>query len=102
MAPLGRRAAIDQIRGGRLPFAFGSPHPCVAVVEQEGVFRIRALVVDEAESAAAAADAHANGRPWMPELHYGLGKPVGKIYAQAASRDELADTARTMDWPEHW
>jgi hypothetical protein len=38
----------------------------------------------------------------MPEQYYGLGKPVGKIYAEAASRDKLADAARTMDWPEHW
>lgn len=102
MAPLGRRAAIDQIRRGPLPFAFGSPHPCVAVVEQDGVFRIRELVVDEAEAEAASADARANGRPWVPELHYGLGRPVGKIHAEAASRAELADAARTMEWPEHW
>lgn len=102
LAPLGRRAAIDRIRRGPLPFAFGSPHPCVMVLEQEGVFRIRELVIDPAEAAAASAAALATHGSWMPEHYYALGKPVGKIHAEAASRGKLADQARTMNWPEHW
>lgn len=102
LAPLGRRAAIKRIRRGPLPFAFGSPHPCVMVLEQDGVFRIRELVIDATEAATASADALANHRSWMPEHAYALGRPVGKIYAEAVSRRKLAGQASKMDWPEHW
>jgi len=102
LAPLGRKAAIARIRRGALPFAFGSPHPCAMVLEQDGVFRIRELVVDAAEARAAGEAALAGQGTWMPEQYYALGQPVGKIHAEAASRGELADRVRAMDWPEHW
>lgn len=102
VAPLGRRAAIARIRRGALPFAFGSPHPCVMVLEQDGLFRVRALVIDDAEARTASQVALANHQPWMPEQYYAMGRPVGKIYAEAASREELARRVDAIDWPAHW
>jgi hypothetical protein len=102
VAPLGRERAIERVAKGQLPFWFGSPHPTVAIVEQDGVFRIRQLVIDEAEARAAGERAIAKGESWMPEHHYALGKPTGKIFAEAASRKELIEQMRAMSWPESW
>ncbi len=102
MAPLGRDRAISLVKQGKLPIWFGSPHPTVAIVEQDGVFRVRQLVIDEAESRAAGEQALASGQSWMPEHHYALGKPTGTIYAEARSRAELIDRMRAMDWPASW
>ena len=102
VAPLGRERAIERVEHGSLPITFGSPHPHMAIVEQDGRFRIRALVIDRDQADAAAARARAEGQPWMPEQHYALGRPTGTIYADAASRAELVKIMRTMEWPESW
>ena len=102
MAPLGRDLAIKYVKEGKLPLWFGSPHPMVMIVEQDGSFRIRELVVDEAEAAAAREASLASGRCWMPEQYYGHGKPTGKIYAQAKTRDELVVVMTKMKWPKDW
>lgn len=102
MAPLGRDRAIQLVKDGKLPIWFGSPHPIVAIVEQDGVFRVRQLVIDDAEARAAGEQAIASGKPWMPEHHYALGKPTGTIYAEARSRAELVEQMRTMSWPASW
>ena len=101
-APLGRERAIQLVAQGRLPIWFGSPHPTMAVVEQDGVFRIRRLVIDEAEARAAGERALAGGGSWMPENYYALGKPTGPIHAEAPSREALIEQMRTMNWPAGW
>jgi hypothetical protein len=55
------------------------------ILEQAGRWRIRALVVDEVEAEADAAEARRAGRSWMPEHYDGLGKPTGTIHIDAAS-----------------
>jgi hypothetical protein len=102
MPPLGRDRAIELVKQGKLPVWVGSPHPTVAIVEQDGVFRVRELVIDEAEARASSEQARARRESWMPEHYYALGKPTGKIYAEARSRDELIDRMRAMDWPASW
>ena|ERR1700733_8880872 len=99
MAPLGKSAAIKIVNKGRLPCSFGSPHPHVAIVEQDGKFRIRALVVDPAEEAEAYAK---SGGYWMPEHVYALGRPTGKIFVEAESRAELITKIKAMAWPDDW
>jgi hypothetical protein len=102
VAPLGRDRAIQLVKQGQLPLWFGSPHPTVAVVEQDGVYRVRQLVIDPAEARAASERAIANREPWMPEHHYALGKPTGTIYAEGRTRAELIEQMRTMTWPASW
>lgn len=102
VAALGRDRAIQLVKQGKLPFSFGSPHPTVAVVEQDGVFRIRQLVIDEAEARAARERAFASGGSWMPEHHYALGKPTGTVHAEGQTREELIEKMRTMTWPASW
>ena len=100
LPPIGRDAAIKMVEDGELPFSFGSPHPHVMVLEQDGKFRIRQLIVDTAGAKYQAA--RARSPSWMPEHHYALGQPTGEIYAEAASARELIEVMRTMDWPHNW
>lgn len=85
-----------------LPFTFGSPHPTVAVVEQDGLFRLRDLVIDAAEAEAARAAAFAQRAPWMPEHYYALGKPTGTIHCEATTREALVEKLWVMPWPSSW
>lgn len=100
--PLGRDAAITLVEANKLPFTFGSPHPHTMILAQDGRFRIRQLVVDEAEARADSEAARAANRSWMAEHYYALGRPTGTIYADAATREELVAVMRTMDWPASW
>jgi hypothetical protein len=101
--PVGRDRAIQLVSEGTLPLSLGSPHPSVLVVEQEGKFRIRELVVDQHGAEAASAAARRTRSPsWMPEHYYALGKATGTIYAEAASKAELVQLMSTMTWPENW
>lgn len=102
VAPLGRDAAIRLVLTGKLPIWFGSPHPHTAIVEQDGVFRIRQLLVDAAEEEASRDEAFAKHESWMPENHYALGKPTGTTYVEAKTREALAESMKTMTWPNDW
>lgn len=102
LPPVGRARAIALVEKGSLPVYLGSPHPSVMIVEQDGVLRIRDLVIDPGEAEAARAQALAQGRPWMPEHYYGLGRPTGTIHVEAASREQLLAAMRTIAWPAHW
>lgn len=102
-APTGREQAIQLVEAGTFPILFGTPHPHVAVVEQDGKLRIRQLVVDPTEAAAAqAASRRARSPSWMPEHYYALGRPTGQIYAEASTMSELIAIMRTMTWPTDW
>ena len=98
VGPLGRDHAIALVEQGRFPITFGTPPSVVAVVEQDGKFRIRELVIDRAEAEAAAASAAGRARTpsWMPEHHYTRGKPTGQILAEAATREALVEQMRTI------
>jgi hypothetical protein len=102
-APVGRERAIQLVQEGTLPIQLGSPHPIVSIVQQEGKFRIRELVVDrDAAEAAAAAARRSRSPSWMPEHYYALGRPTGTIFAEAASKAELVALMGSMTWPDHW
>jgi len=96
IAPLGRQAAIQKVAAGELPFRTGP----VMVLEQDGMLRIRQLVVDQV--AAKTASQRARSPSWMPEHHYAAGQPIGEIYAEAATAAELIEVMKTMPWPDHW
>ncbi len=102
VAPLGRAAAMKLVARGEFPIWFGSPHPHTAIVEQDGVCRIRQLVVDAAEARASYEEAMKKHESWMPEHHAALGKPTGEIYVEAKTRDELLERMKTMEWPKDW
>jgi len=103
VAPVGRSRAIQLVQEGPLPISLGSPHPTVMIVQQDGKFRIRELVVDrDAAEAAAAAARRSRSPSWMPEHYYALGKPTGQIFAEGSTKAELVEAMGTMTWPEHW
>jgi len=93
---------MEIVRSGTLPVWFGSPHPTMAIVEQDGKLRIRALEIDMAEAMEKSREALAAGRGWMPENHYALGRPTGRVYAEADSREALLEVMAAMEWPAHW
>jgi hypothetical protein len=100
--PVGRAHAIQLVTKSDLPIQLGSTRK-VMVVEQDKVFRIREVVIDQAEITAATNAAGRTRSPsWMPTHHYALGRPTGEILAEAASREELIEVMRTMPWPEDW
>ena len=103
IAPVGRARAIQLVQEGTLPISLGAPHPTVQIVQQDGKFRIRELQIDRDEAEAAASAAKRSRSPsWMPEHYYALGKPTGKIFAEAATKPELVELMATMSWPDHW
>jgi hypothetical protein len=102
LPPTGRARALQLVAAGTLPILLGSPHPFIAIVEQDGVFRIRTLVIDPAEAAADREAALAAHRSWMPEHYYALGKPTGAIHCEAPTREALLEHMRTMPWPAEW
>jgi hypothetical protein len=102
MAPVGRDRAIKLVKSGKLPVWLGSPHPFAMIVEQDGVFRIRDLVIDEDEARVAREEGLAKRGMWMPEQYYALGRPTGKVHVEARSRDALVAVMRTMTWNEQW
>ena len=103
MAPLGKKRLLEALAAGKVPVAFGSPHPTMAVVAQDGCFRLRHLAIDAAEAAAESARALAEGRNWMPEHHYALGRPTGKVVLEAATLAELQKKiAAHAPWPADW
>jgi hypothetical protein len=102
VAPLGKNRALALLRAGKLPFSFGSPHPCVAILEQDGVFRVRELVIDPGEAEATAKAAMAERGCWTPEQHYALGKPTGRVFIEAPTRDALAEKIEAYQCPREW
>ena len=103
VAPLGKKHLLALLAQGRVPVFFGSPHPHLAVVEQDGVFRVRALVVDPKEASAESARALAAGRGWMPENHYALGRPTGPIAIEAPTLEALREKIAAREpWPADW
>ena len=92
--PMGRDAAIERVAADRLPFAMGSPHPIAMVLEQDGRFRIRALVVPDFRPEP--------GAPLTPESFYARGESTGVIHVDVATRDDLLATMRQMPWPPEW
>lgn len=99
---MGKQYALGRLRAGALPVTLGAPHPFVAIVEQDGLFRVRQLVVDEAESRRAFEEARAANRPFMPEQHYALGKPTGRVFYEAPTREALAALLEGIEWPRDW
>lgn len=94
---------MQRVARGELPFDFGSPHPHVMILEQDGKFRIRALVVDPADVKKARAPGGVfAGDMFLPEQYYELGRPTGKIYVETNTRDELLARMRDMKWPADW
>lgn len=77
------------------PVRFGSPHPTHAVVKEDGVFRVRQLVLSKAK-----ADAYlAEHKMFMPEHAAEISDPVGKIELEAPTLDgliSLLQASRTL------
>lgn len=102
MAPSGKTRVLDALNRNAIPFWFGAPHPFVSLVKQDGVFRVRELVVDAAEAKSASEKALADGTGWMPENHAALAKPTGKILIEAPTREAMAKKLEAYKWPADW
>lgn len=105
MAPMprmGKQRVLELLAERGPPLRFGSPHPCVAIVHEDGVYRLRDLVIDEAEAHAMQADAVKNRTGFMPEHYYGLGKPTGKIHLEAPTLQAFREKLEAFAWPQHW
>ena len=102
LAPLGKAQAIALVKAGKIPLDFGAPHPKVAIVKQDGVFRIRALVVDPEVAEKAREASIASIGAWMPEMYFELGQPTGRIFVEVPTVAALLAHMEAMAWPEDW
>lgn len=103
MTPLGREQTINLVAESPLPIPLGAPRPSAMVVEQDGCFRIRELVViGDSVTKVTESMKRARTPSWMPDHHLAMGIPVGTIYAEAASREELLAIMSQMPWPQDW
>ncbi len=101
MAPVGKEGALRELRAGRGAW-LGSPHPTVAILEQDGVWRIRQLVVDPEDESREHQRSMREKGMWMPEQYFALGKPTGQIFVEAPTRDAMITAVEQMDWPHDW
>ncbi|MBP6629967.1 MAG: hypothetical protein KBG28_17425 [Kofleriaceae bacterium] len=97
----GKQDAIAQVEGGAFPIWLGQGRPQAAIIEEDGRFRIRAVVVDP-QAVAAASTPRTRTPSWMPVHQVARGWPGGEIFAEAASREELVEVIRAMPWPPGW
>lgn len=102
IAPTGRARALEQLRRGKLPVYLGSPHPSATLLLQDGRYRLRELVIDQARAKSASEEALAKGEPWMPEHYYALGEPTGRIHAEAEELEAFIRAVEALTWPEDW
>lgn len=100
--PVGRANALAQLRAGRTEVWLGSPHPTVMICVQDGVWRIRDLVVDPEDERREHERSMRERGMWMPEQYYELGKPTGMIHLEAPTLAALIAAIEGMDWPTHW
>jgi hypothetical protein len=80
---------------GKLPIGFGQHHFSHAVVEEDGVFRVRRLVLPK-EKADAYLKQHGM---FMPEHAEMLSEPTGEIVHEAATLEELIKKLEAGRWP---
>lgn len=101
-APVGKKLALSLLDQGKLPIRLGSPHSYVAILEQEGLFRVRQLVADPEQVRAASEQAQKNHKSFMPEHVEALALPTGKIFLEAPSREALRAQLEAYAWPRDW
>ena len=72
----GKQDAIAQVEGGAFPIWLGQGRPQAAIIEEDGRFRIRAVVVDP-QAVAAASTPRTRTPSWMPVHQVARGWPGG-------------------------
>jgi hypothetical protein len=77
------------------PVGLGSPHHSHAVVHEEGVFRVRRLVLPKAKVEAWVKE----HKSFMPEHAEMLSEPTGEIVLEAPTLAELISRLESMKWP---
>lgn len=78
-----------------LPVGLGMHHFSHAVVHEEGMFRVRRLVLPRAK-----VDAYIKEhRSFMPEHAEMLSEPTGEIVFEAPTLEELIAKFETAKWP---
>lgn len=80
---------------GSLPVGFGQHHFSHAVVAEEGVFRVRRLVLPKGKAEAYLKE---HGM-FMPEHAELLSEPTGEIVLEAPSLQELIEKLEAGRWP---
>ncbi|MDP2272509.1 MAG: hypothetical protein Q8N23_11050 [Archangium sp.] len=91
---------LDRLRAhakslGTQPMGFGGHHFSHAVVQEEGVFRVRQLVLPRDKYEAWVKE----HRSFMPEHAEMLSEPVGAIVLEAPTLDGLISQLEAGRWP---
>jgi len=81
----------------RLPVTLGLNAPQASVVCDERGFAIRALELDRTRASAAAREALAQGKPWMPENEFAFLAP-GKVLLSSPTKEFFIALVEKMRW----
>lgn len=97
------RARVLEMLEGRkpekhLPITLGSGSPSAVIDLFDGVWELRALVVDHAAADEAGRQALARGEPWMPEMTFRFIGPAPTALLSAPDAAGLAARLRAADW----
>lgn len=90
-----KRLRSQQATIAKQPVGFGQHHFSHAVVAEDGVFRVRRLVLPK-EKADAYFKEH---KMFMPEHAEMLSEPTGEIVHEAKTLDELIKKLEAGRWP---
>ena len=93
--PESKSEFIARLRKSKLPVGVGSPHFSHGVVQEDGVFRVRRLVLRQ-EKVDAYRKEHSTFMPEHAEL---LSEPIGDVVLEAPTLDELIEKLDAARWP---
>jgi len=94
-APESKAHFIARLRTSTLPVGVGSPHFSHGVVQEDGVFRVRKLVLRKEKVDAYRKD-HST---FMPEHAEMLSEPIGDVVLEAPTLDALIKKLEGARWP---
>ncbi len=106
-APTGRPKLIAMLRASAEPFVpigIGNPSLLVAVVREDGVWRLRRLEHSAEGFAEVVERQRSAGRALFPEHLDTLSvrRPSGEVLAEAADLDAFIAALDGLDWPANW
>lgn len=101
-APTSRATLLAWLRAPdvmkHLPLAVGGPTILAGVVHEEGMWRLRRTVFDDAAFRAFVAE----GKSLHPEQMDSFRHPTGEVLVEANSLDAFCHALEQFPWPREW
>lgn len=96
-----REETLETLRSpsvaSRVPLTLGAHQPQAVIDTMGGMWVLFPLELDAEAARTAAAEAHANGDPWLPSMEWQF-LERGRSIASARTAEQLADAIEQIDW----